>query len=456
LSREAATIALLPEICDVGKPKAGAGNPLLVGIEDRGIAVRRDASGGRSPESHVIAVCLAGFSPAVVTETLYALAVGRRPKIIPKRVVILTTEDACGSVIASLAGRNGAIRRLANEYRLPDDSLVCDSSDVLVLRSRSGKPLGDIRSSADSMAAGETIAELLNRLHSDPGAHLHCSLAGGRKTMGALLALALQLCARPGDRLYHVLVNEPFEKIPEFFYPPRRPRFYVLDGRRIDSRLARVDLAEIPLVRLGAVAESLGFDREDLARRAEAIEAAVTGSVRMPSLVLDFATRRLRIDGMEIHLPPQEFALYALYAFLRSGCRRCAKRHEMGCAACRVTDDELFEKHRGSLLDIYMRCGPASGSRLVGRLRDRSGSGELREDFGEWLRQTRSRLNRILRRARAWNIGPCLVLSWRNPESKTGAEGRRGLSLSPKNISLVNVEIKTSTLGIDPGCHSRL
>lgn len=415
----------------------------------------RDASDRHPREPHVIAVCLAGFSPAVVTETLYALAVRRRPRIIPKKIVILTTEDAYPGVMSTLPGKNGAIRRMAAEYRLPEGALLCDFSDVMVLRSRSGRPLQDIRSSEDSREAGEAIAELLHRLHSDANVHLHCSIAGGRKTMGALLALALQLCARPGDRLYHVLVNEPFERIPEFFYPPRRPRVYELDGRRVDSRLARIDLAEIPLIRLGAVAESLGFDGEDLARRAAAVEAAVMESVRAPHLLLDFSSCRVWIDDREVRLAPQEFALYALYASIRSACRPCARKGRAGCASCRVTDDEIFDDFREKLMRIYSRCRPASGSRLMKLLTDRSGSGDVREAFGEWLRQTRSRINRTLRRAGVINIGPCLVLQWRGSEDVPASYNRRGLSLSPGFILLTNVGGEEINVGIDPGCHSR-
>jgi CRISPR-associated protein (TIGR02584 family) len=385
-----------------------------------------------------VAFCLAGFSPAVVTETLYALALLRRPRIVPKRVVILTTADAYDRVVSDLTGADGAIRRLAREYRLPEDSLRCRREDVLVLHSRTGRPLCDIRSSADSRDAGEALAHILADLHADPSVELHCSLAGGRKTLGALLALALQMCARPGDRLYHVLVSEPFDRIPEFFYPPRRPRYYNFDGRRVHSSRARIDLAEVPLVRLGQVAESLGLGAEDLARRAAQVEAGVNSRFRPPSVVLDPGRRTIRIDGSAVHLPAQQFALYRLYAWLRQSCPSC-RTGGRACTYCHPTDDEIFSSLRGRLLEMYEECRSAGGGKLKILLCDRSGTAASRDDFGGWLRQTRSKINRAIRICGPAGLVPGGAMLRRAEIPECARENRRGLKISPRLIRVDEV-----------------
>jgi len=48
-----------------------------------------------------------------------------------------------------------------------------------------------------------------------------------------------------------VLVSEPFERVPDFLYPPRRPVSYRVDGRSVSTRQAQVVPAEIPFVALG-------------------------------------------------------------------------------------------------------------------------------------------------------------------------------------------------------------
>jgi hypothetical protein len=65
------------------------------------------------------AVCLAGLSPPVVTETLYALARRLDPPIVPREVFVVTTGRAREVVRRALAGPRGAVARLRDEYDLP-------------------------------------------------------------------------------------------------------------------------------------------------------------------------------------------------------------------------------------------------------------------------------------------------------------------------------------------------
>jgi CRISPR-associated protein (TIGR02584 family) len=388
---------------------------------------------GRPP---VVLVCLSGKSPAVVTETLYALCVTGRSRVIPRRVCILTTEDAYAEVVSSLVGSRGTIHRLVSDYRLPN-TIQCAYEDVFVIKSRSGKPLSDIRSSADSSDAGEYIAKVLAELHSDPAVEIHCSIAGGRKTMSALMALALQICARPGDRLYHVLVNEPFESIPDFYYPPRQRKLYSVDGKIADSRKARIDLAEVPMIRLGAVAESLGLGAEQLALRARKIEQAANRGFRPSPVDLDFKECELRFKTGAVRLPPQEFALYAVYAGLRRRCKACRRNRSQACKSCHPTDGEIFARYRPLLRAVYYLVRPSGGPRLMKMLEDADQKAENAQDFDEWLRQTRSRIGRGLRASGAGVPALAFISDSKDIAAEKGT--RRGLRLPPDLIHFTNV-----------------
>lgn len=50
-----------------------------------------------------------------------------------------------------------------------------------------------------------------------------------------------------------------------------------MNGRTVDSRAGCVELAEVPLVRLGAAARLLGYDGLTLERIAAELEAEATG-----------------------------------------------------------------------------------------------------------------------------------------------------------------------------------
>jgi CRISPR-associated protein (TIGR02584 family) len=90
-----------------------------------------------------VALCLAGMSPAVVTEFLYALSIPSHPRIIPQRVYVLTTEDAYPTLASALLGPQGAVARLRSEYRLPPATLAFGPDDLILLRGRHGEPLAD-------------------------------------------------------------------------------------------------------------------------------------------------------------------------------------------------------------------------------------------------------------------------------------------------------------------------
>jgi hypothetical protein len=213
-----------------------------------------------------------------------------------------------------------------------------------------------------------------------------------------------------------------------FFYPPRRPRRFRLDGATLDSRQARIELAEIPILRLGAAAEVLGLGG-DLARRVAQLEAAMDERFRPPRLEIHVAAASLAADGTTLHLPPQDFALYAFYARLRSACAACRTSGAAGCPACHPTDDEIFERGREAILRLWRAAGGRPAERFVGLLRAEASDGKALVDFREWLRQARSRLARRLAAVDA-------AFSWERAYGLATSDRRRGLRLAPGLIRL--------------------
>jgi CRISPR-associated protein (TIGR02584 family) len=380
-----------------------------------------------------VMIGLAGLTPAVVTETLYALAARQRHRVIPREVHLITTHSAYPAVTGALLGPAGALARLREQYRLPHTSLLCTNAHVHVLTDDRGRPLDDIRTAEDSRAAGEQISRLVQDLAADSAIELHCSVAGGRKTMSALLATALQLHGRPGDRLYHVLVNEPFERIQDFYFPPRPPVRYRLDGRPVDSRAARIELAEIPFVRLGAAVQRLGLRGLNLEGLAAEVEAEAQGRLRPETLMIDLSRRCAAIGGRPVGLPPQQLALYAFYAAVRQTCRTRACRTGERCAGCHPTDDEVHEgRHR--IHELYQVARPGTPGKLWEILAGSHDSAQALADFRSWLQQTRSRVNRTIRSLLGRGPkGERYLISQMDAGSAQGRR-RRGLRLSPEFI----------------------
>jgi len=258
-----------------------------------------------------ILLAVTGLTPQVVTETLYALAIHRQPAFIPTEIHLLTThEGAEAARLGLLSEEPGWFHRLCQDYDLP--AIRFDLSHIHTLRDTQGQPLSDIRTPEDNQRAADTITEMVRHFTADPAAALHVSIAGGRKTMGYYLGYALSLFGRPQDQLSHVLVSEPFESCPDFYYPTRYSRVIVLrDNRLADTREARVTLAEIPFVRLRDEISNRLLNR---AASFGQTVAAAQRALLPPELVIDLPGRRLTAAGERVDLAPVDLAFYSLMA----------------------------------------------------------------------------------------------------------------------------------------------
>jgi len=138
-----------------------------------------------------------------------------------------------------------------------------DAFRVIGSRTES-RDLEDIVTAEDNLAAADAILEVVRGLTSNPDIRLIASLACGRKTMSAFMALAMTLVGRPEDRLCHVLVNAPFDSPwlhPKFYFPTHPPTQHKLRDRSgktvevISGAKARIELAEAPFVPLAKLFE---------------------------------------------------------------------------------------------------------------------------------------------------------------------------------------------------------
>lgn len=195
-------------------------------------------------------ISLCGLTPQVVTETLWALS-QKRPAVRPKELLIVTTQSGKEACEDALLGAKGKLAAYTREY--PSSKALRRAARIIALEGSDGRPIDDLRSQEDNLAVADQLAAIVRELTLLLKTRLHCSVAGGRKTMGVLLASVLQVYGRPDDRLYHVLVPPEFESLPDFYYIPQSHRLLQLaNGRRIDARKAHIELAEIPYVRLRA------------------------------------------------------------------------------------------------------------------------------------------------------------------------------------------------------------
>jgi len=335
--------------------------------------------------SRRILLAATGLSPQIVTETLYALAVQGEPRWVPTEVHLITTAEGAERARHSLLSADLAwFARLIADYRLPP--IAFSESHIHVLEDANGAPLPDIRTPADNDQAADQLTELVRRFTADPATQVHASIAGGRKTMGYYLGYALSLFGRPGDRLSHVLVSEPFESTWDFFYPTPYSRIIeTRDHKLADTAQARVMLAEIPFVSLRHE-----LPKALLAGKASfsATVAAARAGLGAPELLIDYRARLIRAGGRTIALPPTQLAFIGWMAR-----RRLRGEPHLPCPVPEHPEAdyaaEYLAEYRavlGAMGDDERTAGRLEAgmdrafftevkSRLYGRLRDALGTG---------------------------------------------------------------------------------
>ena len=262
----------------------------------------------------VVLVSLCGMSPAVITETVWALA-HEKPPILPTRVVVITTGQGRESLRREILA-SGVWRDLRKHLGAkPNQLLFGDSGDSVRLLPSQDKEseLEDILSADDSAAVGNFILETLRQFTENADTRVIFSIAGGRKTMSALGALAMTLLGREQDRLCHVLVNPPFDSPalqPRFHYP-MRGQVHCLDQQRHPSRSAVITLHYIPFPRARDIflreydrLPGSFMDTVEMANRALAV------AQELPTVLLDPARCQCEVAGEAVVFSPPEFLLF--------------------------------------------------------------------------------------------------------------------------------------------------
>lgn len=368
-----------------------------------------------------ILVAVVGLTPQIITETVYYLIQVRQPPATLAAIHVLTTSPGQERVVTQLlAPRRGHFHTLCAEYGLDAAAIAFE---IHVLRDAGSGPLEDIRTASDSAAVADQITTLVRHLTNDPTTRLFCSLAGGRKTQAVLLGFALQLYGRPHDVLLHVLVDDAFQDHPEFFYPSRASHLVrTRDNRLRDAQSVRIDVAEIPYLRLrdklfpAPPSAEVGF-APAIAQAQQTLDALP----KLPPLVFTGASRRIHIGAIAIALQPLELALYTQLAWTRW--HQAQSQTGDGW----LTLDEL-EAMRHDIFQRYRRLYGLHAGR-VAALRQQWDRGLSREG----VRSHFANINRKIRQALS---DPAQAVWYQVDRAGPYGQKRYGLRLAPANIEL--------------------
>jgi CRISPR-associated protein (TIGR02584 family) len=299
----------------------------------------------RSEKRHIL-LCVAGGTPQIITETLWALT--KRGERVDEIQVITTLDGRDKILTGKINGRGSAEESLLDPqegqfYKFLRDfpemgEIKFDENCLYLLTEReTGVPsprdsdsirLRDILTDADNERATNQICEIVRELTDEKNnLRVHASVAGGRKTMGIYLTAAMQLFGRFDDALSHMLVSPEVENNPKFFYKPPTPEVLfdrsgaplkTADGRDYTTDDAEIFLADIPFIRLRAVGSKML--NEAVSSYGEMVEETQENLRFLESafnLRFDMRGHKMIVGTREITLPERLFFVYVMFAYFR-------------------------------------------------------------------------------------------------------------------------------------------
>lgn len=209
-------------------------------------------------EKRTYLIAIVGMSPAVLTETVWALASLKEP-IIPDSIIVFTTNSCVQKLkefkLTHWDNMVAAIRKKVGDHFGPY-SLSFQESGIRILTSEDRLDLSDVRTEADNMSIANAfykeIADLLDDDRND--VRLIASIAGGRKSMGAMLHSVMSVLGRKNDKIYHVLTSGVDLPPASFAYPG----CVISDKKeRAIAKNVQLNLAEVPFIPIASMVKKV-------------------------------------------------------------------------------------------------------------------------------------------------------------------------------------------------------
>ena len=280
-----------------------------------------------SNEKDIVLIAGIGTSPAVLTETVWALA-HQKPAVVPDKVVVITTTSGKSGLVKSLLSGEDCVweqlkAALCKDKINIEGRLSFTEDSIKVMLDSKDKRLKDLRNGEENLDAADFMLGEIRQYTEDPSKIVLCSIAGGRKTMSALLFSCMSLLGREQDKVYHVLIPPKYDcgMAPPFYFPQKGVVHELLDrgrkptGKKIQSSKIGIELFDVPYVRMrGWFQEKFKTLPPSYRKLVAKVQTVAPSAVVRPEVEIDAWNCAVRVGGVELRPSPYEFAVLIMLA----------------------------------------------------------------------------------------------------------------------------------------------
>lgn len=273
-----------------------------------------------SQHKRIILVSAMGTSPAVLTNMVWGLA-HQKHLIVPDEIVVFITKSGKELLIQKLFDEgvwNEIRSNLKREKIEIDGKLVFGATSIRVIPDAEGNEIEDLRTGDDNLRAADFMLSQLRQYTEDSETELHVSIAGGRKTISALLFSCMTLLGREQDKVYHVLLPPVFEQgvEPPFFFPEPGVTYTAkATGKKYKANKVQSELFEVPFVRMRGWYQDKFKDIPPSYRTLiSKVQTIAPPAVTYPEIEIDAWNGWVTLNGRQVAMSRPCFAMLLLLA----------------------------------------------------------------------------------------------------------------------------------------------
>ena len=254
-------------------------------------------------------IILVGMSPAVVTETVFALCQNNDA---PDEVIAITTEKGKNEIKTQLID-SGIWKQMLVDLNLSGKiKFGLNSQNIRIIPDHCReKDSCDIVTTDDNNEMADFLLNELRKYSENPEiGKISFSIAGGRKSMSAVGALVMTLLGRRNDHLYHILVQQPYDnpQLEPRFYYPQEDVYHKFGNSKYAGSDAVLQLGEIPFVRCRYWFED---KKADIVNYSTLVSSINQERIK---LRIEIDKRQLYINNKPVTLSYLDFMLYWMFA----------------------------------------------------------------------------------------------------------------------------------------------